>query len=132
MAGPEFSRSNGAMRRRAAFRLGHRAESFAALYLRLKGYRILERRFRCGAGEIDLIAARGDVVCFVEVKARPDVASALEAVTARAQRRIAAAAGVWLSRRPGYENRVWRYDVIAVRPWRLPVHVASAFEAGRF
>ncbi|TIO58114.1 MAG: YraN family protein, partial [Mesorhizobium sp.] len=55
--------------RRKAYRRGHRGEWLAALALMLKGYRILARRHRTKLGEIDLIARRGDLVLFVEVKA---------------------------------------------------------------
>ena len=50
--------------------LGAWGEERAAKYLRSKGYTILERNFRCRAGEIDIIALRGGVIAFVEVKQR--------------------------------------------------------------
>ncbi|MFP3339830.1 YraN family protein, partial [Micrococcus sp. SIMBA_131] len=62
--------------RQKAYRLGHRGEWLAAIALRLKGYRILARRYRTKLGEIDLIARRGDLVAIVEVKARPTVEAA--------------------------------------------------------
>ena len=67
--------------RRLAERRGRRAETLAAWYLRLKGYRILARRYRTPVGEIDLIVRRGRLVAFVEVKRRPTEAEAAEAVT---------------------------------------------------
>ena len=117
-------------RRRAGFRLGHRAEGLAALALRLKGYRILEVRHRTPLGEIDLIARRGDVVAIVEVKARATLAAALDAVTPAARRRIEAASDLWLARRPDAHRLSLRYDVVAVRPWRWPFHVPGAWEPG--
>jgi len=117
-------------RRRRAFRLGIRAESLAAFYLRVKGYRILDRRYRCRAGEIDIVARRGDDLCFVEVKARRTLTAAIEAVTPRAQRRIVTAARVWLSSHPGYERVSWRFDIVAIVPRALPRHIVAAFEAG--
>jgi len=51
---------------------GRKAESLAAFALRLKGYRVLARRLRTPAGEIDLIVRRGATIAFVEVKARAD------------------------------------------------------------
>ena len=60
-----------AIDRQAAERRGHSSESLAALWLRLKGYRILARRLKTRAGEIDLVAAAPfGPVCFIEVKAR--------------------------------------------------------------
>ncbi len=78
-------------KRRRAYRKGHRGEWLAAAALMLKGYRILARRYRTPVGEIDLIARRGSLVIIVEVKARPTLEEAMEAVGALAQRRIDAA-----------------------------------------
>jgi putative endonuclease len=56
--------------RQIAFRTGISAESRAAVFLVAKGFRILARRWRCGLGEIDIIARRRGLLVFVEVKAR--------------------------------------------------------------
>lgn len=116
-------------RRLRAFRLGLSAETRAAWWLRLKGYRILGRRVRLSRGEIDLIARRGQVVAFVEVKARATVDAAIEAVTPATRRRIAAAAHQWLSRNPAYVGFGLRFDIVALAPRRLPHHLVSAFTA---
>ena len=76
-------------RRRRAYGLGRRAEWMAAWWLRLKGYRILARDFRVAVGEIDLIARRGRTLALVEVKARPDLATA-QANLATAQSNLTA------------------------------------------
>lgn len=114
-------------RRRKAFRRGHLAEYAAALYLLAKGYRILAIRFRTPCGEIDIVARRGDLVAFVEVKARRTVDDALFAVTATAGRRIRAASDIWLAGRPDAHRLSLRYDIVAVRPFRLPRHFEDAF-----
>lgn len=115
-------------RRRKALRLGHRGEWLAAMALRIKGYRILARRYRTRLGEIDLIARRGDLVVMVEVKARPTLIAAMEAVTVTAERRIEAAGDLWLARQPGHGRLSVRYDLVAILPWRWPVHVPNLFQ----
>ncbi len=75
---------------------GRRAEIISAWLLRLKGYRILAQRFKTPVGEIDLIAKRASIIAFVEVKARPSAAAAMESVSARQRRRIARAALLFL------------------------------------
>lgn len=117
--------------RRRAHGKGHRGEWLAALTLMLKGYRILARRFRTRLGEVDLIAKRGDVIAIVEVKARPSLAEAMDAVTPTAQRRIEAAGDLWLARQPDHGRLSVRYDLVAVLPRRWPVHVENVFQGGR-
>ena len=114
--------------RRKAYRRGHRGEWLAALALMLKGYRIVARRYRTKLGEIDLIARRGDLVLIVEVKARPSLAQAMEAVAYGSERRIEGAADLWLSRQPDYGRLSMRFDLVAVLPRRWPVHVENAFQ----
>ncbi|MBR1566179.1 MAG: YraN family protein [Oscillospiraceae bacterium] len=77
---------------------GNWGEDRAARYLRLHGYRIVERNFRCRQGEIDIIAQKGGIVAFVEVKQRKnaDFGEAREFVTISKQRRVIAAAELWL------------------------------------
>jgi putative endonuclease len=118
-------------RRRRAHGRGHRGEWLAALALMLKGYRILARRFRTKLGEVDLIAKRGDVIAIVEVKARPTLAEAMDAITPAAQRRIEAAGDLWLSRRHDHGRLSIRYDLVAVLPRRWPAHVENIFQGGR-
>ena len=118
--------------RQRAEKRGRRAESLAAIMLMLKGYRILERRARTPAGEIDLIAKRGKLIAFVEVKARKTVIVALEAVTPRAQSRISRAAELWMARRSDFADHDWRFDIVAVLPGRFlyfgwPKHFPDAW-----
>ncbi len=116
-----------ASRRRKAYRRGHRSEWLAAVALMAKGFRILERRYRTRLGEIDLIARRGDLVLIVEVKARRSLVEAMEAIARQSERRIEAAADIWLSRQPDYGRFSVRFDMVAVLPWRWPVHVENVF-----
>jgi len=118
-------------RRQAAEKRGRRSETFAALLLRLKGYRILGRRVRTHAGEIDLIArAPSGLVCFVEVKARADEALAADSVGQRQQGRIARAAALYLASRPELARKGARFDVVTVSPRSFPRHLRDAWRPG--
>ena len=117
--------------------LGAQGEARAADFLQQRGYRITERNVRIGGVEIDLIATRGAVVAFVEVKTRrttrfgpPELA-----VDRSKQARMIRAAAAWLRRHRGNVRRV-RFDVVACRPprgtpgeWRIE-HLPGAFEPG--
>ncbi len=101
-------------------------------WLILKGYRILDRRYKTKVGEVDIIARRGRTVAFVEVKFRRTTENALLAVTPHNQRRIVAASRIWLSGKDRLANCVFRYDILTIAPWRRPFHHISAFDANRF
>lgn len=122
-------RSPGA-RRSAAEKRGRTGETYAALFLRLKGYRILARRVRTPVGEIDLIAEKSGTIVFIEVKARKRADTALEAVSVHAWQRIARAAESWMAKRPQYSQHGWRYDLIGIVPGRLPIHLRDAWRPG--
>lgn len=113
--------------RYAAEKRGRRSEWLAALALQLKGYRILGRRIRTPGGEIDLVAKRGRLVAFVEVKARASRTLALESVHPRAQARISRAATLWMARQRELVECDQRFDIIAVCPGRWPFHVRDAW-----
>jgi putative endonuclease len=115
--------------RQTAFRLGLSAENKAAALLLAKGFRIAARRWRCPAGEIDIVARRGSLLIFVEVKARARLDDAAYSVTERNQRRVAAAASAWLAANPDDAMSDMRFDAILVAPRSLPRHIPGAFEA---
>ena len=115
--------------RQVAFKFGISAESRAAAFLIAKGYRILARRWRSRAGEIDIVARRRGLLVFVEVKARERFDDAAEAVLPRQQRRIVAAAEVWLAGHPDIGDTDIRFDVVLVAPRSLPRHIEAAFDA---
>ena len=68
-------------------RQGDRGERRVALYLMLRGYRILERNWRCRHKEVDIIAKRGRTVAFVEVKTRLSASAALPQAAVGAEKR---------------------------------------------
>jgi putative endonuclease len=122
-------------RHRAADRTGREAEDAAAAWLAAGGWAILDRRARGrrgeGAGEIDIVAldpaATPPVVAFIEVKARPTLAAALEAVTPAQRRRLAVAAEGWLAAHPQYADAGVRFDVVSVTPGAPPAHLPDAW-----
>ena len=113
--------------RRKALRRGLMSEYVAAVFLMLKGYRILALRHRTRLGEIDIIARKGDLAVFVEVKARRGEAAAVDAVSIAAQKRIRAASDLWLARQADQARLSLRYDIVAIMPGRLPRHFIDAF-----
>ena len=94
---------------------GTRGEQLAAEYLERAGLTILERNFRCRAGEIDLVAQDGTELVFVEVRTRAGNAFGTpeESITRRKQRKMAECAYSYLAEHPA-ADRAWRVDVIAV------------------
>lgn len=118
-------------RRQGAEIYGRRGEILAAWFLRLKGYRILESRYKTPVGEIDLIARRFGVTVFVEVKSRQGRHLEGEALMAVNIRRIVRAAEYYISRHPALVARPLRFDVIFLAPRMWPRHVMNAFDASR-
>ncbi|MEK7820397.1 MAG: YraN family protein [Pseudomonadota bacterium] len=119
--------------RRRSWAKGLAAETAAALWLMLKGYRVLGRRVRgapgSGVGEIDLIARRGRTLAFIEVKTRPDLDAAAFAIGPEQRRRIARAAEAFLAARPDLSGLDIRFDAVLVAPRRLPRHWPGAWTA---
>ena len=115
------------IRKRKALRKGAIAEYRAALALVLKGYRILAFRYRTKLGEIDIIARKGDLVSFIEVKARATAEDSVFAVNSLTQTRIRNASLHWLKGQKDAGRLSYSYDIIAVRPWRWPEHFRDAF-----
>lgn len=112
--------------------LGKQGEELAEHYLLKKGYKLIERNYRCAAGEVDLIVSKRRVIVFVEVKTRSGerFGSPLEAVEFHKQRKMVRAAQFFLSQK-GLHQRDARFDVIGISwPGGKPIveHVENAFE----
>jgi len=120
--------------------LGAEGESRAASHLTSQGYRIVDRNVRAGGVEIDLVAERGSLVIFVEVKTRRSLRFGAPelAVDAAKRARLVRGAAAWLQDRGGRARRV-RFDVAAWQVdepeaggpprWRLR-YLEGAFDAG--
>jgi len=113
--------------RHITHRAGKRAEWVALIYLMLKGYRPVARRYKCPAGEIDLIVARRNLVVFAEVKYRANQATAAYSITAKQQSRITRTAQYWTLNNQRDGQCDMRFDVVLLAPWRWPRHIAHAF-----
>lgn len=116
-------------RRVKAERDGRRGEAWAAWYLRLKGWRILDQRVKTRRGEIDLVARRGRTLCYVEVKWRRNRGDLDHAIDSYRLRRVAAAAGMVAARyeKPGDSVRI---DVLLLSPGCWPRLIENAWMPG--
>lgn len=113
---------------------GRWAELLAKVVLRLKGYQIIPapqsapRRYG-QAGQVDIIAKRGNVLAFVEVKSRQSIELAQYAITPQQQNRYIAAARGFVAANPRYQGCDIRFDAIFVTPKRWPQHLTDAWRA---
>lgn len=114
--------------RRRAYRRGYAAELVAILFLMLKCYRPLAWRFSAAGGEIDLIVKRGDIIAFVEVKARHGMEAAIFAIDGRKRRRFSRAMNAWLLKNPWACERSLRIDAVYITAWLRPHHHQGVFE----
>ncbi|HWU94210.1 MAG TPA: YraN family protein [Sphingomonas sp.] len=112
--------------RKAAENRGREGERRAAWWLWLRGWRILDRRVRTPAGEVDLVVRKGNLVAFVEVKTRATGAELDFAIDERRLRRVAAAAEYLMPRYAGPGDDI-RVDVILIAPGKLPRHIENAW-----
>lgn len=110
-----------------AERRGRGAEAKCIWWLCFKGYALLARRYRSNLGEIDIIARRGGLLVFVEVKSRPTAGQALHAITGRQRARVSRAASLFVAAHPALAGLTMRYDLMIVLPWQLPRHVQGAW-----
>jgi len=116
--------------RRRAERAGRAAETLAAWFLRIKGYRIVATRYKTPVGEIDIVARRKKLVAIVEVKHRAGSAAAhAQALEAVNTARIVRASEWFIAAHPRYQGFDFRFDVISVAPGRWPHHLVNAFSA---
>ena len=121
----------------AHIRLGTRAEELAVQALQKRGFRLVERNWRCTSGELDAIMWDCDELVFVEVKARTGMArgSAEESMTIAKARKLATAAEWYLSDHPEIGDPIWRIDLIAITVDRSGAvvrftHIANAAQFG--
>jgi len=97
--------------------LGARGEDLAVRYLKKKGYKVIERNYRCQWGEIDLVAREGDTLVFVEIKSRSSSGFGLpqDAVNRFKQNKLIEVARAYVAERRLTEDITMRFDVVAVQ-----------------
>lgn len=115
------------MTRQRAERRGRAGEGRAALWLQMKGWRILDRRRKTPAGEVDLIAKRGNVVAFIEVKWRKSAADLDHAIDEYRLRRVAAATEA-IAHEYASDGEDIRVDVLLLAPNTFPRHIVNAWQ----
>lgn len=111
----------------AAQKRGALAEALAVWRLRLAGWRIVARDLRLGPAQIDIVARRGRVLAFVEVKRRTRLDDAAEALHPAQRARIFRAAEIFLAMRPEFAAFETRFDAILIAPGRFPEHRQDAW-----
>lgn len=115
------------MKRQLAERSGREGETRAALWLRAKGWSILDTRVKTPRGEIDIVAKRGGLVAFVEVKWRKRKADLDTAIDERRLARVAAAVEC-VAQEYAPDGEDIRVDVILLAPGALPRHIVNAWQ----
>lgn len=105
------------------------AEWIAAWILRLKGYRVLHKRYKNKCGEIDLIVQRRGVLAFVEVKYRPSIRDGFEAIQMTQRRRIENASQIYLTSCTMKSFQI-RFDAIVVSGYGIVTHMENAWRSG--
>jgi putative endonuclease len=118
-----------AFARETCHKKGLAAENLAERFLEAKRYQILARRYRNRAGEIDLIAKRGEHLAFIEVKGRKTHEDAAWSVLPRQQARIALAAECFLDEHREFSECSASFDVVLVSPTEGLAHIEQAFLA---
>lgn len=114
------------MTREAAEKLGRWGERRVALLLRLSGWRILATRVKTPMGEVDLIARKGKLVAFIEVKTRRTAAQLDTAIDEYRLRRVAAATNAIAATYVKRDDAI-RIDIFLVAPGRWPRRIENAW-----
>jgi putative endonuclease len=123
---PERAEMGEDRRRSLAHLRGLDGERVALLYLVAKGYWPVARRYLSPAGEIDLIMRRGRNIVAVEVKARPIMGMAAQAITPQKMMRLQRALDCFRTERKLDDRYHFRCDAILIAPWRMPRHIVNA------
>lgn len=108
--------------KKQTYQFGIWAEKISILFLRLKGYQILQWRYKTRFGEIDILAKKSDVIVAIEVKARSSKALIEEVLHPKQVQRVQKAAQFFISQNPQFHNCDLRFDFIVVNKFFIPRH----------
>ena len=117
--------------KKSNYKSGHFAEKIALLWLMCHGYRPIKMNYvtgrGTGAGEVDLIVQKHHTLIFVEVKKRQNLMTSAEAITHKAQHRIARAAEAFVQKHPKYRHFPIRFDAVLFTHKLIPQHIKDAW-----
>lgn len=113
--------------KKKAFYLGIEAEQQVAQYLHSLSYDIIASRYKTKYGEIDIIAKKNNIIIFVEVKARKDISTIYESITARQKQRIIDSSLIFIQDNPDYSLFDMRFDAIMLTPNNCIDHIENAW-----
>ncbi|MCI5048876.1 MAG: YraN family protein [Rickettsiales bacterium] len=116
-------------KKQRAYGFGDWAEKLCCVRLMIDGFAIINRRYKCRYGEIDIVARKDSQLVFVEVKARQGHEDALYAIQPRQQQRITRTAMHWLSAHETLSMLEMRFDVMVVNSYGKIQRIENAFEA---
>jgi putative endonuclease len=112
------------------YRNGIWAEYYAAAFLMIKGYRVLKMRYKTKVGEIDIVAHRGKMMVFAEVKFRKDIQTGMESISTQSRTRIRRAAEYYMMENMNESNTInysMRMDAVIINHSLRICHIKNAF-----
>ncbi|WP_025897602.1 YraN family protein [Sneathiella glossodoripedis] len=122
------SKNKRKFRKQRAYRRGLIAEKAALLFLLVKGYRLLQLRYKKPVGEVDLLLRKGKTLVAVEVKLRETEEAALLAIGNIQKRRIRNACAQYVTENPQFSSYDVRFDVVVItRFFKIPLHIENAW-----
>lgn len=111
-------------KKQKSYNFGILAEKIVGIFLTLKFYKIIHRRFKCKFGEIDIIARKNNRIIFIEVKARKDIAL-MDFISKYQSERIKKAAEFFILQNPKYRNYKISFDAIYVNKYFIPIQIKN-------
>ncbi len=111
-----------------SYQKGQKAENIATLFLKLKGYQIIQRNYKNTFGEIDIIAKKQNTIIGIEVKKRKDEESALYAISEKQKQRIINSLSFFLSQNSKYNGFCVRIDAVFVYGNMKIKHIKNAWQ----